>query len=328
MSLALRLFAYLTPSDVPDLTGTVAVVTGFNSGIGFETTRSLLDHNAEVIGVCRSDERGEQALSDLKREFPGAKISLLVHDLESMSEVKSLADEVLATGKNINLLINNAGRFIDAPFGITKEGFEQSIAVDYYGHVYLTLLLLDKMMSNGPARIVNVVSQAEMFGTIDWEDLRGTKLKTSGTPAYGRAKLMFLMFTFELQRRLRLAGAPVEAFAVHPGVVLSRLMDKVNFRYPFAIMTYLLSHIIGQTPSLGAQSTLYAATHPQLTGKGGQFIGPSYNLNFFNCVARKPRNPRAYDVDAWSRLWEETRGILEQTTGQQVPNLPAVGTRV
>jgi NAD(P)-dependent dehydrogenase (short-subunit alcohol dehydrogenase family) len=328
MSLPLRLIGYLTRSDVPDLTGKVAVVTGFNSGIGYETTRSLLDHNAEVIGVTRSQEHAAEAVSDLQREFPGSSIRALVHNMESMSEVRLLADEILATGKNINLLINNAGRFIDAPFGVTKEGFEQTIALDYFGHALLTLLLLENMMSNGSSRVVNVVSIAEMFGSIDWADLKGGAIHTSGTPAYGRAKLMFLMFTYELQRRLRLMGAPVEAFAVHPGVVATRLMDKVNFRYPFAVVTYLMSMVMGQTPSLGAQSTLYAATNPQLTGKGGQFIGPNYNLNFFNCYARKPRNPQAYDVDARKRLWEETIRILEETTGRQVPTLPATGTRV
>eukprot|EP00878_Enallax_costatus_P011866 GHUV01012389.1.p1 GENE.GHUV01012389.1~~GHUV01012389.1.p1 ORF type:complete len:197 (+),score=27.36 GHUV01012389.1:385-975(+) len=157
MSLPFRLLGYLTRGDVPDLTGKVAVVTGFNSGIGYETTKSLLDHGAEVIGVCRSEDGGEEALADLRRDFPGAQLTALVHNMESMSEVKLLADEILATGKTINMLINNAGRFIDAPFGVTKEGFEQTIALDYYGHAYLTLLLLERMMSNGPSRIVNMV---------------------------------------------------------------------------------------------------------------------------------------------------------------------------
>eukprot|EP00775_Hariotina_reticulata_P008233 gene8233-8423_t len=300
---------------IPDLQGQVAVITGFNSGIGYETSRALLEHGAEVIGVCRSAERGEQAMADLQEEFPTAKISFKVCNLELLSEVASMAKDLLATGKSINMLINNAGRFVDAPFGVTKEGFEQTLAVDFYGHALLTLLLLPKIIS-------------EQAGTLDFDDPKGVKLGTSGIKAYGRAKLMLLLFTYELQRRLRLAGAPVEAFPVHPGVVSTGLFNKVDFRYPFAVLSYLMAITYGQTPLQGAQSTINAATAPELSSKGGSYIGPQYATNLFHSSARRPTNPRAHDVDARVRVWDQTVEQLKEVLHQDVPTLPPVGTRV
>lgn len=314
---------------IPDLSGKVAVVSGFNSGIGYHTTKALLEHGAEVIGIARSDERGHEAVAQLKEQVPGAKISLKLCNMELLSEVRGLAKELLAMPANISLLINNAGRFLDQGFSVTKEGIEHTLALDYFGHAYLTLLLLEKMLSNGPGRIINVCSQAEMFGSLDWSDMKGMSRQSSGMPAYGRAKLSLLLFTFELQRRLRLAGAQVEAFAVHPGLVNSRLFDKMSFRYPFALFTYTMSAIMGLTTQQGALSSIYAATHPELSGKGGRYIGPSNTFNAFCCYPRKPLNPRAADVDAWRRLWDETYAVIEDVTGQQMPRtLPPVGTRI
>eukprot|EP00879_Flechtneria_rotunda_P013233 GHRR01013818.1.p1 GENE.GHRR01013818.1~~GHRR01013818.1.p1 ORF type:complete len:289 (+),score=68.67 GHRR01013818.1:453-1319(+) len=282
----------------------------------------------QVIGVSRNEQLCREATRDLEEEFPGAKISYRVCNLELLSEVEALAQDLLDSGKPINLLINNAARFLDAPFKVTKEGFEQTISIGYYGHVLLTHLLLERLMSSGPARIINVSSPAEQFGTIDWHDMKGTQLGTSGIKAYGRAKLMLLMWTFELQRRLRLTGAPVDAFVVHPGIVSTGLFNKVNFRYPFGALTYLMGVISGQTPLQGAQSTIYAATAPNLSGKGGQYIGPLYTLNILHSYSRHPSNPKAYDVDGWRKLWDTTVQVLQETTRHKVFNLPSVGTRV
>eukprot|EP00882_Tetradesmus_deserticola_P001704 GHRQ01001833.1.p1 GENE.GHRQ01001833.1~~GHRQ01001833.1.p1 ORF type:complete len:338 (+),score=132.53 GHRQ01001833.1:312-1325(+) len=324
-----RISGWIKGPNIPDQTGRVAVISGFNSGIGYHTTRALLEHGAEVIGICRSDERGHEALQQLKQQVPGAKISMKVCNMELLSNVRALANELLASHANINLLVNVAGRFLDETFSVTKEGIEHTIAVTYFGHATLTLLLLDRMLSSGPGRIVNVISEAEAFGSLDWDDMKGVARHSSGMPAYSRAKLSLLLFTFELQRRLRLARAQVEAFAVHPGIANTRMFDKLTFRYPFSIFTYTMSAAMGLTPAQGATSSIYAATHPELKGKGGLYIGPHYVLNAFSCYARKPWNPRAYDVDAWRRMWDETEAVIEEVTGQQVPRpLPPVGTRV
>ncbi|KAF8068397.1 wwox [Scenedesmus sp. PABB004] len=171
-----------------------------------------------------------------------------------------------------------------------------------------------------------------MFGALDLADMRGRKLGTSGIAAYGRAKvpggLSLLLFTLELQRRLRLAGAPVEAFAVHPGLVNTRLFSKVNFRFPFAVWSWAASLVMGQSAAQGAQSLVVAATSPQLRGKGGSYIGPSYALNAFHGRVRRPVNPAARDPDTWAALWDKTLELVQEVTGAPLPSLPAVGARV
>lgn len=206
-----------SPRDMPDLTGKIAVVTGASSGIGFETCRALLDHGAEVVMVVRDPELGQQAARDLQEEYPGSIIHVKQANMIYLKEVKALADELLRMGLPIHILINMAGKFLDEPFEVTPEGFERTIALDYFGHVYLTLLLLDRIIASAPARIINMCSEAEAFGKLDMSDLTGVNIKDGGIRAYGRAKLMFLMFNHELQRRLKLTGKPVDAFAVHPG---------------------------------------------------------------------------------------------------------------
>lgn len=215
--------------EIPDLTGKVAVVTGADSGIGYETTRYLLEHNAEVVMASRNKDLLRQSARDLEEECPGCTIHTKDVDMKSLKSVKSLANDVLAMGKPIHILINNAGKFLDEPFYVTPEGFEHTLATNYFGHVYLTLLLMDRILSSGPSgRIVNVASIAEMYGQIDWDDLTGANAKTSGMPVYARSKLMLIMFSFELQRRLKLTGKKVDAFPVHPGEWSSGLMQPSN----------------------------------------------------------------------------------------------------
>eukprot|EP00879_Flechtneria_rotunda_P008580 GHRR01008990.1.p1 GENE.GHRR01008990.1~~GHRR01008990.1.p1 ORF type:complete len:251 (+),score=62.09 GHRR01008990.1:755-1507(+) len=202
------------------------------------------------------------------------------------------------------------------------------LAVNYYGHCYLTLLLLPKMIESGQqARIVNVASSAEQYGTLDFLDPKGKTLVNAGIQGYARSKLMLLMFTFELQRRLKLLRAEVDAFAVHPGLVITTMFIKVDFRYVAATLIYLWGLIIGTPPGTGARSTIYAAADPRLTGKGGQYIGPHYSFNRFHTAHRKPWNRRAYDVNAWQNVWTMTLETLREVTGQDVPNFAPGGVK-
>lgn len=139
-----HLFSHWTRNDIPSLNGRVAVVTGGNSGIGFEVARHLAQHGAAVAIVGRNQQLVEWAVEDLKEEFPGADIRPFTANLEVMKEVADLARELLAAYPSIHLLVNNAGRFLDADFDTTPEGLEQTMAVNYWGHVALTTLLLDR----------------------------------------------------------------------------------------------------------------------------------------------------------------------------------------
>jgi NAD(P)-dependent dehydrogenase (short-subunit alcohol dehydrogenase family) len=139
-----HLLSHWTRNDIPSLNGRVAVVTGGNSGIGFEVARHLAQHGAAVALVGRNQQLVEWAVEDLKEEFPGADIRSFTANLEVMKEVAALARELLAAYPSIHLLVNNAGRFLDADFDTTPEGLEQTMAVNYWGHVALTTLLLDR----------------------------------------------------------------------------------------------------------------------------------------------------------------------------------------
>lgn len=309
--------------DIPSQSGKRAVVTGANSGIGFEVCKQLLQHDlCELVMGSRNMELVEHAAQDLREQFPSARIVAKHLDLGDFSSVRSFADEVLADNKPIHLLINDAGRYIDTPFEVTKDGFEVQMKTNYYAHVYLTHLLLPQMIRTKSARIVILSSMAEMFGKLDWDDLKGEKVGTSGMAAYGRSKLFLLMFSYELDRRLKLAGADVNVYATHPGLVRTGLFDKVDFRYPFAVISFVQGLLIGLDPVGGSMSTLYAATKPTLPG--GTFTGPSYIFNTGTTLVGKPWNPTALKADAQVKLYDATMDILRDTTGTDIRNfLPA-----
>lgn len=324
MSLLTRLGFF----DVPDLTGRVALITGGNSGIGFETVKTLVQHNCEVYIATRSLEKGQDAVSRIKKEVPKARVHARHCDLEKLASVKAFAQSMLDTDKPIHLLINNAGRFVDAPYAVTEDGFEQVCASNFWGHAYLTLLLLDRIMHSEPARIVSVISFGELFGRIKWSDLRGVDLHTSGLPAYGVSKLQKWMFMQELQQRLKRSGRQVDVFGVQPGLVRTGLLRKADFRYPTALASWVSAELIGLPPSQGARSTIYAATNPGLQGRGGKYIGLPYALFFlpwFLHTWEAPAwNPNAHSQEECLRLFDESVRILEEATGAPVPTVKSV----
>ncbi|KAG2426441.1 hypothetical protein HXX76_011672 [Chlamydomonas incerta] len=163
--------------DMPDMFGKVVMVTGANSGIGFQVTRLLARNNAHVVMVVRDEDKGRKAAEDIRRDLPHARLTLLQADLASLASVKRLADEFLATGSPLHVLINNAGVLAPGPFAATGDGFETTLATNYYGPLYLTLLLLPRLAASAPARVVNVASFGEAFGRVHWGDL------SSGPPS-------------------------------------------------------------------------------------------------------------------------------------------------
>lgn len=313
-----------TFTDIPSQAGKRAVVTGGNSGIGFEVCRQLLNHGlSDLVIASRNEKLLEQAAEDLREEFPHAHIAFSHLDLADFGSVRQFAEELLSTNKPIHLLINNGGRYIDTPFEVTEDGFEITLKTNYYGHVYLTQLLLPRLAESGAARIVLVASAAEAVGKLDWRDLKGAHVETSGMPAYGRTKLFMLMYALELHRRVQAAGMDIDVYATYPGVVTTSLLSvKVDFRYALGIGSFLAGPTWGLTPVAGSMSTLYAVTQPNL--KGGIYIGPSYLLNTFTTrVIRTPWNRAARDPQARMRLFDETLDIIQQATGHKVPSLPA-----
>ena len=201
--------------EIPSQAGRVAVITGANSGIGYDTALELARAGAEVVLACRSVERGEAALSSLKEAIPEAKAAMMPLDLADLDQVAQFANDLRERFDRVDLLINNAGVMM-VPKGETVQGFETQFGVNHLGHFALTGHLLGLMSLEG-ARVVNVSSVAHRRGRIDLDDLNWESRPYNKVAAYGQSKLANLLFTLELQRRLDSAGARVMAVSAHPG---------------------------------------------------------------------------------------------------------------
>ena len=307
-----------TANDMPDQTGKVAIVTGANSGLGFETTRGLARKNATVIMACRDLKKGEAALEKIKREFPAARVELMQLDLADLDSVRRFADNFKQQYSRLDLLINNAG-IMAIPFRQTKQGFEMQFGTNHLGHFALTGLLLPVMLETpGQPRVVTTSSGLHMIGDLNFADLNWSKGYTP-QKAYGRSKLSNLLFTYELQRRLDAQGEgdKVLSVASHPGYAATNLqtagaiMEGKKFRER---MSLLGNRLFAQTAEMGALPTLYAATAPDV--KGGQYFGPSGLLEMRGYPKVVGSNKKSQSPELAAKLWavsEELTGVTFNT---------------
>jgi len=287
-------------AQIPDQSGRTAVVTGANSGIGFETARALAAKGARVVLACRSEEKGRDAERRLRAALPDADARLESLDLGSLASVRRFAEKLSAEEGRIDLLVNNAGVMMP-PYGKTADGFETQLGTNHLGHFALTGLLLPRVLATPKARVVSVSSLAHFWGRIDFADLQSER-SYNPTRAYGQSKLANLLFTRELQRRFDAARIDALSAAAHPGSTRTELQRHSG------LMNAVVK-VFSQTPPEGALPTLYAATAPGV--RGGDYFGPS---GFAGCLgppgpARSSR--RAKDAAAARRLWD----VSEQLTG-------------
>jgi NAD(P)-dependent dehydrogenase (short-subunit alcohol dehydrogenase family) len=290
-----------TTEDMPNLAGKTAVVTGANSGIGYEMVRALIRKGAMVILACRNKDKGEAAVRQITQECPGAKAELGLLDLSSLALVRRFAGEFTHRYDRLDILINNAG-IMRTPFGKTADGFELQFGVNHLGHFALTGLLLALIIRTRQARVVTVSSWGHHFGKIDFDNLSPDKGYDAGV-AYGQSKLANLLFTYELQRRFRDAGVDAMAAAAHPGWTAGTNL-AVHWR-----MVRLLNPFIGQKPSMGALPALYAATAPDV--QGGEYYGPRSWGGIRGYPTKVQSSARSYDMDVAAKLWT----ISEELTG-------------
>ncbi|KAK3696733.1 hypothetical protein QZH41_013080 [Actinostola sp. cb2023] len=280
--------------DIPHLDNKVAVVTGGNSGIGFETVRGLCRIGLSVIMACRSEEKAINMIAKLKEEQPEAKVKYMNLDLTSLDSIRDFAYRFRESESNLHILVNNAGVML-TPYDQTKDGFELQLGINHLGHFALTLLLLDIMKRSGSkgscARIVTVSSSAHAVATMNFDDLQSRK-HYNPYSAYSQSKLANVLFTYALQRRLTDEGCYVTANTLHPGVVDTNLFQHLPWviRYPQSIM----AKVLFLTPEQGASTSLYACLSPDLEGKGGMFLD--------NCQESKS-NQESYDQDVQDKLW-------------------------
>jgi len=279
----------------------IAVVTGANSGIGKETALGLARLGARVGLVCRNREKAERALADVQRETGSSQLDLFIADMSSLKSVRSLAAEIEQRYPRLDLLINNAGAAVRHRT-LSADGIEMTVAGNYLGPAFLTLLLLDRLKSSAPSRIVNVSSEAHQRPRLDLNDLQFERRTYNSLAAYGQSKLLMNAFTFELARRLEGAGVTVNC--LHPGVVRTNIWPSdipLIGRILIAVMKpFMLS------PERGAQVSLYAATSPELAGVSGTYF-----------VKSKPArsHPLSRDPQVDEAIWRWTENVIANVVG-------------
>lgn len=290
-----------TADQMPDQSGRVAIVTGANSGIGYEAARQLARHGATVIMACRNPERGEAAVAAIEGEGPAGSVALMTLDLADLSSVRAFAEAFHQRYDRLDLLINNAGVMMPPERWETKDGFEIQFGVNHLGHFALTGLLLDRLLETPRSRVVTVSSSVARLGEMNFDDLQGEQ-SYSGRGAYSQSKLANLLFTFELQRRLAAAGAETLAVAAHPGYTATDLQRHSRlFR--------VLNPLVAQKPDKGALPTLYAAVGEDV--QGGDYYGPDGFQEMRGHPVKVTAPDSAYDEAAAARLW----AVSEELTG-------------
>jgi NAD(P)-dependent dehydrogenase (short-subunit alcohol dehydrogenase family) len=296
-----------TTADIPDQTGRTAVITGANSGLGFETATALAAKGARVVLAVRNPERGSAAADLIRRAIPAASLAVQELDLTSLDSVRAAAKELRTQHESIDLLINNAGVMM-TPKSTTKDGFELQFGTNHLGHFALTNLLLDRVLAAPGSRIVSVSSVGHRFiSGIRFDDLQWDRgYRRSG--AYGQSKLANLMFTYELQRRLE--GTKTIAVVAHPGSSRTELLRHLP-RLLASIRP--LVEPLFQPSDMGALPTLRAATDPGVLG--GQYFGPDGFGQQRGYPKLVQSNAASRDVVAQRRLWK----VSEELTGVPFP---------
>jgi len=296
--------------DIPDLSGRTAVVTGANSGVGFEAALELAGHGAHVILACRDPDRGASALARV-RARGSAELGLL--DLADLSSVRTFAAGVAGP---LDLLVNNAG-VMAIPRRETVDGFEMQFGTNHLGHFALTGLLLAALLACPRPRVVTVSSPAAQIGHIDLDDLQGTRRYRRWT-AYSQSKLANQLFAFELDRRAQAARLSLVSVAAHPGYVATNLATVFAGGNPvLRAGAWISDHTVAQSAPAGALPILFASTAPDV--HGGEYFGPDLLGGWRGHPTRVKPAPGAKGVDLGGRFWE----VSEQLTGVTFPGLSA-----
>jgi len=291
--------------QIPSQKGKIAIVTGANVGLGYETTLELAKKHAHVIMACRNPKKASIAKQNILNIVPTASLEIMNLDLNSLDSVRSFAKEFHSKHTQLDLLINNAGIMIP-PFAKTEEGFESQMGVNYFAHFLLTGLLLPILENTPDSRVVSLSSIAHKNGKIDFENLNAEK-GYSKMGAYGQSKLACLMFAYELDRRLKKSGSHIISVAAHPGVSNTDLGRHVA-KWLYALLTPIFS-LMTHSPDKAALPSLYAALGEDING--GDYTGPTG----FNEMKGKPgkvkSTPLSHQQDIAKKLWEVSEKLTQ-----------------
>jgi NAD(P)-dependent dehydrogenase (short-subunit alcohol dehydrogenase family) len=289
-----------TTKNIPDQSGKVVIVTGANSGIGYEASRALALRGATVVMACRGLQKGELALEQILSENPKGQLILHQLDLASLRSVQRFSAEFLAEFDRLDILINNAG-VMATPYRKTEDGFELQFGTNHLGHFKLTGLLFHLLKSTPSSRVVTVSSYAHYFGRINFSDLNSESSYQKWL-AYGQSKLANVLFGYEIQRRAARNGNSPISIVAHPGYAAT------NLQHTSSLFSFL-NRFMAQSPRMGALPVLYAATSPEV--QGGEFIGPDGFLAQRGYPHQSRSSRRSHDQETARRLWD----VSEDLTG-------------
>jgi NAD(P)-dependent dehydrogenase (short-subunit alcohol dehydrogenase family) len=298
-----------TADDMPDLSGKTIVVTGGNSGIGYEAALEFARKRADVIIACRDLVKARTAAARISASSTGAKVEVMELDLSSLASVRGFSDAFHLGHPALHVLCNNAG-VMAIPYRRTVDGFEMQFGTNHLGHFALTGLMLDRLLATEDARVVNVSSGAHRMGKIRFDDLQWQNGYRKWR-AYGQSKLANLLFTFELQRRADAAGAKLLSVACHPGYAATNLQAAGPRMQGSSMMESFFSvgnSLFAQSAAMGALPTEYAAVAPGV--HGGDYIGPDGIAEMWGHPVNVGCSAAARDAAAAARLWE----VSEQLT--------------
>ena len=292
--------------------GKTVLITGANSGIGYQTARELARHGAHVLLGVRDSAKGQMARNRILAESPQAQVAVVPLDMASLASVRGFAGEFVASGARLDALVNNAGVMALPKLEQTPDGFERQFGTNHLGHFALTGLLVPALLKAETPRVVTVASLAHRNGKMEWGNLQGEK-SYSPWGAYNNSKLANVLFARELDRRAREMHSRLMSVAVHPGI------SRTNIAAPGTDFKSRMARLIGpllfQSDEMGALPTLYAATAAEV--QGGQYIGPGGfgEMGGYPKVVRP--KPQALNEADGRRLWQ----VSEELTGVVYPAL-------
>ena len=297
-----------TTDNIPNLAGKVIIVTGANSGLGFEAAKEFARRGARTILACRDMVKAQAALVRIRTEIPNAQAETMQLNLASLKSIHRFAEAFASHYDHLHVLLNNAG-IMFVPYSQTEDGFESHLGVNHLGHFALTGLLLGLLASTPGSRVVNVSSEGHRMGHMDFDNFlyeggRGYR----STEAYGRSKLANLLFTYELDRRFRAHNIDAIAVAAHPGSTRGTNLGRSGW---FGIVRVFLRpfEFLVHGPAVGVLPILRAAVDPEV--KGAEYYGPGGRDSLKGNAVRVESNELSHDEAVAKKLWE----VSESLTG-------------
>ena len=285
----------------------VFLITGANSGLGYETSKFLLEKGATVIMCCRDLVKGELAKQKLLNLNFSGNLELFKLDLSDLKEVRHSTQKIKAKYNSLDVLINNAG-IMAPPKTFTKQGFEIQLGVNHLAHMFLTLELLPMLKEKTNSRIVTVTSGVQYFGKIQWNDLHGN-LKYDRWASYAQSKLANVMFGLELNLKLIENNSKTSSLLAHPGFARTNLQPKsveANKSWQEKL-AYKFMDPIFQSARLGALPQIAAATLPNAIG--GEQYGPRFNFRGYPKICKNA--PKALDRNSRKKLWDISEELMK-----------------